>query len=236
MKSGGGLLVVVIGALAAALVLLIVNHDTGRTLSMPNDDFASVAYLGVIGAVIAAGIVGSHRHIGELIRNLFLWGVIILALVAGWTWRDQLFDLGGELVASLDPAQPVVLVSGDNPEIALKKSLNGHFVTDASVNGNSVRFMVDTGATTIALTYDDAIDAGIDPDSLQFVQPIMTANGMAMAASVRLDRVEIGPIVRRDLRATVAAEGKLEQSLLGMNFISSLTSFEMRKNEVILRD
>ena len=235
MKSGGGL-ILVLGVLAGALVLLILNHDTGRTFSMSNDDFASVAYLGVIGAVIAAGIVGSHRHIGELIRNLFLWCVIILALVAGWTWRDQLFDLGGELVASLDPARPVVLVSGNNPEIALKKSLNGHFITDATVNGASVRFMVDTGATTIALTYDDAIDAGIDPESLQFTQPIMTANGMAMAASVRIDRLEIGPIVRQDLRATVAAEGKLEQSLLGMNFISSLTSFEMRRNEVILRD
>ncbi|MAZ85765.1 MAG: TIGR02281 family clan AA aspartic protease [Hoeflea sp.] len=236
MKRSGGGLVLVLGILAGALVLLIVNHDSGRTFSIPNDEFASVAYLGVIGAVIAAGIVGSHRHIGELIRNLFLWAVIILALVAGWTWRDQIFDLGGELVASIDPARPVVLTAGEHPEIALKKSLNGHFVTDATVNGTSVRFMVDTGATTIALTYDDAIDAGIDPDTLQFVQPIITANGTAMAASVRLDRVEIGPIVRRDLRATVAAEGKLEQSLLGMNFISSLSSFEMRKDEVILRD
>lgn len=228
---------IVLGLMALALLLLIVNHDSGRTLSMPNDEFASLTYLALIGAVIAAGLVGSHRHIGELIRNLFLWGVIILTLVAGWTWRDQLRDLGGELIASLNPARPVVLTAaGENPEVALRKAANGHFVTDAVVNGADIRFMVDTGATTIALTWQDAIDAGIDPEKLEFTLPIMTANGTALAASTRLDRVEIGPIVRTDLRATVAQQGKLEQSLLGMNFISSLSSFEMRRHEVILRD
>ena len=56
MKRSGGGLVLVLGILAGALVLLIVNHDSGRTFSIPNDEFASVAYLGVIGAVIAAGV------------------------------------------------------------------------------------------------------------------------------------------------------------------------------------
>ncbi|MBW3097990.1 TIGR02281 family clan AA aspartic protease [Pseudohoeflea coraliihabitans] len=233
MKLGLNL---VLGALGLALVLLIINHDRGQTLSLPNDEFARLAYLATLGAVLAAGIVGSHRHIGELIRNLFLWAVIILTLVAGWTWRDQVQDFAGDMIASLDPARPVVLTAGESPEIALRKSLNGHFVTDAQVNGTPVQFLVDTGATTIALSWHDALAIGIDPASLSFSVPITTANGSAMAASVRLERLEIGPIVRTDLRATVAQEGLLEQSLLGMNFISSLSSFELRRNEVIMRD
>ena len=72
--------------------------------------------------------------------------------------------------------------------------------------------------------------------SLPFIQRRQFDDTVCLARHVIQDRVEIGPIVRRDLRATVAAEGKLEQSLLGMNFISSLTSFEMRKDEVILKD
>jgi len=229
-------LLIILGVIVAALVLLIVNHDSGQTFAIPNDDFASLIYLAVIGAVISAGVVGSHRHIGELIRNLFLWAVIILGLVAGWTYRYQLEDFASEMLASLDPSRPVVLAAGQSPEISLRKSANGHFMTAALVNGTSTRFMIDTGATTIALTWQDAIDAGIDPKELRFTQPIMTANGTSMAAPVRLNQVEIGPILRTDLRATVAAEGKLEQSLLGMNFISSLSSFEMRRNEVIFRD
>lgn len=229
-------LTIILGLMAAALVLLIINHDSGKTFSIPNDDFASLTYLAILGAVIAAGVVGSHRHIGELIRNLFLWLVIILGLVAGWTWRYQLEDFADEMLASLDPSRPVVLMTGERPEIALRKSSNGHFLTEANVNGTRTRFMIDTGATTIALTWEDAIAAGFDPTKLQFTMPIMTANGSSMAAPIRLDRVEVGPIVRTDLRATVAAEGKLEQSLLGMNFISSLSSFEMRRNEVIFRD
>ena len=229
-------LLIILGVIVGGLVLLIINHGSGQTFSIPNDDFASLIYLAVIGAVIAAGVVGSHRHIGEMIRNLFLWAVVILGLVAGWTYRYQLEDFGGEMLASLDPSRPVVLAAGQNPEISLRKSANGHFLTEAMVNGTSTRFMIDTGATTIALTWQDAIDAGIDPKQLRFTQPIMTANGTSMAAPVRLNQVAVGPIIRTDLRATVAAEGKLEQSLLGMNFISSLSSFEMRRNEVIFRD
>lgn len=233
MKAG---LSVILALMAGALLFLFVNHDAGRTLGMSNDQFANLAYLAILGSVIAAGLVGSHRRLGDMVRHLLLWIVLILGLSAGWIYRDDLQKFAGTVTAGLMPGRPVVLVSGESQAISLRKSLSGHFEAEASVNGTPVRFLIDTGATTIALSYDDAMTAGFSPDALSFSLPISTANGQALAAPVRLEQVKIGPIVRRGLRATVAEPGKLEQSLLGMNFISSLSGFEMRRNEIILRD
>lgn len=227
---------IALALIAGVLALLMINHGSGTTFTMPNDDFAQLAYLAILGSVVAAGLVGSHRRLGEMVRNLLLWAVIILGLVTGWTYRDQVELIASSVISDLSPGRPVVLVAGDNPEIALRKAMNGHFEADARVNGAPVSFLIDTGATTIALSYEDAIAAGYDPKDLAFTLPIMTANGPALAAPVRLESVEIGPIRRVDLRATVAEQGKLEQSLLGMNFISSLSGFEMRGNEIVLKD
>ena len=227
---------IALALMAGVLALLMINHGSGTTFSMPNDDFAQLAYLAILGSVVAAGLVGSHRRLGELVRNLLLWAVIILGLVTGWTYRDQVEILASSVISDLSPGRPVVLVSGDNQEIALRKAMNGHFEADANVNGAPVSFLIDTGATTIALSYEDAVAAGYDPEDLSFTLPIMTANGPALAAPIRLESVEVGPIRRVQLRATVAEKGKLEQSLLGMNFISSLSGFEMRGNEIILKD
>ena len=98
------------------------------------------------------------------------------------------------------------------------------------------RFLIDTGATSIALSHRDALSIGFTEGELNYSLIINTANGQARAAPVRLDSVAIGTVERRGLRATVAEPGRLDQSLLGMNFISSLTAFEMRRDEVILRD
>jgi aspartyl protease family protein len=114
--------------------------------------------------------------------------------------------------------------------------LSGHFDAAGQVNGESVDFLIDTGATTIALSYGDALRVGFTDRDLSYSLIINTANGQARAAPVRLDSVTIGSITREGLRAMVAEPRKLDQSLLGMNFISSLTAFEMRRGEVILRD
>lgn len=233
MRSG---LSLILALMAGALLLLFYNHESGRTLGMSNDQFANLAYLAILGSVIAAGLVGSHRHMSDMVRNLLLWVVLILGLAAGWIYRDDLQQFATTVTAGLVPGRPIVLVQGENPAISLRKSLSGHFEAEALVNGEPVHFLIDTGATTIALSYEDALAAGISPDQLRFSLPISTANGPAMAAPVRLEWVEIGPIARSDLRATVAEPGKLNQSLLGMNFISSLSGFEMRRNEIILKD
>ena len=104
------------------------------------------------------------------------------------------------------------------------------------LNGRSVTLLVDTGASSIVLTARDAEDVGIDVTSLRFTIPTQTANGTAFAARAKLGFVEIGPIERRNVAVMVSKPGALSHSLLGMNFLSTLTSFEFRGDELFLTD
>jgi aspartyl protease family protein len=120
-------------------------------------------------------------------------------------------------------------------EVVLRRRLGGHFVAEVKVNGSPTPMLVDTGASVITLTREDAARAGIDLDSLSYTARVTTANGVSMAAPVRLDEVSVGGIGFTNLRALVAAPGRLNESLLGINFLSRLTSYEVRGDSLILR-
>jgi aspartyl protease family protein len=227
----------VLGALAVGLAALVINHDAGRTFGMVNDEFAQLVYLGTIGAVLMATMLAGRQRMADLVRHGLIWTVIILALATGYLYRFDLQEVGHRLSAGLVPGRAVTRpIEGGGDEVVIRKAMNGHFQVRAMVNGGEVDFLVDTGATSIALGFEDAMAIGIDPDALQFTQPVMTANGMAQAAPVRIDRIAIGGIERSNVRATVSEPGRLERSLLGMSFLGNLSSFEMRGDELILRD
>jgi aspartyl protease family protein len=118
----------------------------------------------------------------------------------------------------------------------IERMANGHFEIRASINGTSVNTVVDTGATTTVLSSADARRIGLDPDALSYTVPVMTANGQAQAARITLDEIRIGEISRTRLPALVVGEGQLDRTLLGMNFIGSLSGFDMRGERLILRD
>ena len=86
------------------------------------------------------------------------------------------------------------------------------------VNDADVRFVVDTGATDIVLSRDDAVRAGVDVDTLDFLGRASTANGEVSTASVRLDRIALGPVEDRNVHAVVTS-GEMFGSLLGMGYL-----------------
>lgn len=229
-------MVFILAVLGATLAVLIYNHDTGLSFGLPNTDLASLVYLGLLGAVVGAGVIGAHRNIGEMVRNLMIWVVMILGLATGWLYQDQAKEMVLRVAGGLAPGRPVTVSDENGQAVLIRKSLNGHFEAAGQVNGEPVSFLIDTGATSIALSHDDALRIGFTDDDLSYTLIINTANGQARAAPVRLQTVTVGTVVRTNLRAMVAEPERLDQSLLGMNFISSLTAFEMRRDEVILRD
>ncbi len=192
---------------------------------------------GLIASVIGAGVVGAHRNIGEMVKNLLIWVVMILGLATGWLYQDQAKEAVLRVAGGLAPGRPVT-VSDEKGLAVLIREISSTAIVEAAgdVNGQPVNFLIDTGATSITLSHRDALSIGFTEGELNYSLIINTANGQARAAPVRLDSVAIGTVERRGLRATVAEPGRLDQSLLGMNFISSLTAFEMRRDEVILRD
>lgn len=112
---------------------------------------------------------------------------------------------------------------------------DGHYWTRALVNKkSSVEFMVDTGASVVALTYKDAQKMGLKPDQLDYRWEIRTAGGRTMGASVLIDTIQIGQVKIEDVEAMVLRTD-LEQSLLGMSFLRELYSYEFRGDRLIIQ-
>ena len=234
---GSRALWIIFGIIGFGLLMLLINHNSGETFGLPNDSFASALYLGVWGAVVAAAVVGSGQRLGELARNALIWLIVILILCTVYVYRFELQDVGSRLAGGLLPGTPISRISADGQsQVVLSKGLGGHFQARADINGHRVTMMIDTGASNVALSYADAERIGIDVDNLRFIQPVVTANGRAMAAPTTLPEMSIGGIRRFDVPASVLERGKLAESLLGMSFLGTLSSFRMSRDELVLQD
>ena len=119
---------------------------------------------------------------------------------------------------------------------ALKAGQNGHFIVKAEINGRDVRVMVDTGASAVALSYEDAKDVGLRPGSLDYNVPVSTANGVVKAAGVNLDKIEIDGVRVTDVQGLVMPEGVMRGSLLGMSFLGKLKSFKVEDGVLYLKN
>jgi aspartyl protease family protein len=106
--------------------------------------------------------------------------------------------------------------------VAIARGENGHFATDAMIGGRRFTFLVDTGATVIALREGDAARLGVHPARWEYTVRIATANGTVLAAPVELDRVEVGDLLVRHVAAVVLPDAALAQNLLGMSFLSQV--------------
>jgi aspartyl protease family protein len=110
----------------------------------------------------------------------------------------------------------------------------GHFRVEASVNGQPLEFMVDTGASVIAIKADDAAQLGVEPAYSDYTAVIRTANGTVHAAPATLDTVEIGGITLHNVEAVVMPAGALSENLLGMSFLSRLHHFDYSDGKMVL--
>jgi aspartyl protease family protein len=120
--------------------------------------------------------------------------------------------------------------------VELRARANGHYHADAEINGRRVEVMVDTGASQVALTFEDASRAGVYVRDSDFTQFVRTANGLARVAPVMLDRVSIGDITVRGVPASVSERGSLGTTLLGMSFLKRLNRVDMRSGTLILQE
>jgi len=120
------------------------------------------------------------------------------------------------------------------PAGAVLKASDGHYWADGEVNGAPVRFLVDTGATAVALTPQDAERLGFDLPSLHYGYSVVTAGGRTRAASVKLDAVTVAGARLENVDALVIEKG-LDASLLGMSYLGRLSSFQATRQALFLR-
>jgi len=132
------------------------------------------------------------------------------------------------------PVTPSAPAPSNSRSVVISPGRNGHFQVEGRVDGRRMDFMVDTGASVIALTADDAATLGIHPSASEFTALVSTANGTVRAAPVELDRVEIEDITVRNVAAMVLPDGALRDNLLGMSFLSRLHRWEFADGKLVL--
>lgn len=148
---------------------------------------------------------------------------------------DRPGDPPAVAVATVAPDDAPTAAPAEDPgQASIAKATDGHFWANAEVDGHPVHFLVDTGATAVALTADDARNLGIDPSMLTYQYTVMTANGPARAAQVKLGVVSVGRAQVSDVQAYVIDKG-LETSLLGMSYLGRLSKFEATPDAMVLK-
>ncbi|MGE0628894.1 MAG: TIGR02281 family clan AA aspartic protease [Hyphomicrobiaceae bacterium] len=130
----------------------------------------------------------------------------------------------------MEPARP----DAPTGSVILDANRHGHFITSVAMNGRDIEVVVDTGASFVALTYEDAGRAGIFVSPADFTHKVNTANGIARIAPVTIDSISIGDIQIRNVRGAVCEPGRLRTSLLGNSFLSRLKRWEMRDGKLAL--
>ncbi|MCP4380241.1 MAG: TIGR02281 family clan AA aspartic protease [Hyphomicrobiales bacterium] len=195
-----------------------------------------VALLAVL-LFVGVGVFARPLGAWQIVRSMGLWVAIILVVAGLYASRDQLVGFAGRLLGSLAPGVPITgrLAGGvDADSVAFTRSFDGHFAVRTTVDSVPVTMLLDTGASFVTLTSQDARRVGIDPTELAFSVPIRTANGVMQAASVTLDRLSVGPIEQRDVRALVAPSSLLGQSLLGLSFLNELHGYSIVGDRLVL--
>lgn len=167
-------------------------------------------------------------------RNIMIFAAIMIGL---GTFMAQLADKMSSASATSAP-QTTVAVAAAAP--AGGRSLNiprdgrGHFQTDGRIDGQRIGFMVDTGASVVALNETSAARFGLRPSRSDYNATVTTANGTIKAARARIAMLEVGGLIVRDVDAMVLPDEALSENLLGLSFLSRLKRFEYANGQMVL--
>jgi aspartyl protease family protein len=225
------LLWILLAGLLIALLILIARHGEGTIGPLSSGQFGSLAYkIALLVFVGATVLIIFRERFAQALTAALLWVVLALILVIGYSYRFELRNVADRVIAELIPGHPIS--HGRTVEVA--RAFNGDFQVTAEINGARVGMVLDTGASSVVLTRDDAKAAGLPLEVLVYSANIDTANGRTRAAPVTLDRIAIGGLVERSVAALVAQPGQLKTSLLGISFLNRLQSWEVRGDRLLL--
>jgi len=221
-------------AVAIGLILvagLVVGLVVMRGEALDDDSWARLIYLGLLLSVIVTGLsAGFVRNMRRSLRDIGIWLALGGGLLLVYSFADEFGMVADRLSGQVDPTSPRQMADGG---VAITADERGHFVLRAQVEGAPVVFMVDTGASNVVLSHQAARAIGLDPDTLAYTQLTSTANGMGRSAPVTLSSIQVGDITLRDVGGSVNM-ADLDQSLLGMSFLSRLSGFSIESGELVL--
>jgi aspartyl protease family protein len=169
-------------------------------------------------------------------RNIMVFAAVMICL---GTFMAQVADKMTTTPALANTAAPrkaslETVGQAGLRSLSIPRDSRGHFLTEGRIDGQRIGFMVDTGASLIALNETSAARFGLRPSRGDYTAVVSTANGTIKAARTRLAMVDIGGLVVRDVDAMVLPDEALSENLLGLSFLSKLRRFEYANGQMVL--
>ncbi|HJD55490.1 MAG TPA: TIGR02281 family clan AA aspartic protease [Rickettsia endosymbiont of Pyrocoelia pectoralis] len=209
------------------LLYKYINEHYPKFFKEPQNIGSFAASLLILFSIIYSTI--SQNEIRKFCLQLASWAAIFLVIITGYAFRFELNYTYQRVMSVLVPSYRWSTEAG---EIIIARSGDGHFYINALVNDVKVKFMVDTGASDIALTKEDAEKLGYDLTKLKYSRTYLTANGENKAAPITLNSVVIGKEFK-NLGGHIGL-GDLDISLLGMSLLERFKGFRIDKDLLIL--
>jgi len=190
-------------------------------LILPPDRFAELAVATIFLVTVGGSMLLGYRgRLRSALRQGLAWLIVFVAVAAGYGIWDDL-------------RRAPVAVESSPGKLVARIGPDGHFHLPLSINGIRITAMLDTGASDLVLSREDAARIGLDSRRLTYTDGAMTANGSVETARIRLDRVELGPFTDRNVSAYVA-DSQMPGSLIGMRYLGRFARIEITGDQLVL--
>jgi aspartyl protease family protein len=191
--------------------------------AMTTDQTMQLVYLVLLGAAIGGSFIMAGRsNMGKMAQQAAIWALIFVGVIAAYgLWEDVSNDV--------NPRQAII----SDSTVEVPRSPDGHYYLRLDINDTPVDFVIDTGASQIVLTQDDAARIGIDLATLRYTGSASTANGIVRTAPVILNNISLGGITDSGIAAVVNG-GDMDASLLGMTYLGLYDRIEITGGQLVL--
>ena len=199
------------------------SADDAYINPMSTDQIMQLTYLVLLAAAIGgSAIVAGRSNMGKMAQQAAIWALIFVGVIGAYgLWEDISNDV--------NPRQAII----NDSTVAVPRGNDGHYHLTLGIDGTDVAFVVDTGASQMVLSQQDAARIGIDTASLNYSGMASTANGVVRTAPVMLGEVVLGGITDRNIPAVVNG-GEMDASLLGMSYLGLYNRIEISNGELVL--
>ncbi len=194
------------------------------------NDWQNFIYLFLILLVLLSSLIARRDFaFSKLFKALAIWALIGFVFVVIYSYRFEFSAFKNRILGELNPSD----ARFEEDRLIINLSQDGHFYLNVKINHKEVRFMIDTGASDIVLSKNDARKIGINLNELNFNRIYQTANGRSFGASVRLDEIEISKVKFFDVNASINS-GEMSVSLMGMEFLRRFKRYQFYQDKLIL--
>ncbi len=218
--------------LAGIGILVLALRRSFPEARFSGTDWGDAAYLAGFALLVAAGLWRARSlRPTRLLRQAAIWVAVVAVLALGYAYRDELEGVSQRVAIAFGTGRPVIT---SPHELVISQDAEGAFQAVGQVNGQPVRFMVDTGASETVLAPQDAQRLGVDTASLSYDVQSETANGKGYGAPYLARSLEVGPIRLSNFKMEIN-KAPMSSSLLGMSFLKRLDSYEFRGRKLYLK-